>query len=82
MKNQNIITFGCRLNSFDSQIIKEKAKLANLHNTFFINTCAVTKEAEKQAKTEAEAKTAADEADAQNALIQEKKAEMSVRLLQ
>jgi threonylcarbamoyladenosine tRNA methylthiotransferase MtaB len=50
MKNQNIITFGCRLNSFDSQIIKEKAKLANLHNTFFINTCAVTKEAEKQAK--------------------------------
>ena len=50
MKNQNVITFGCRLNSFDSQIIKEKAKLKKLENTFFINTCAVTKEAEKQAR--------------------------------
>ena len=50
MKNKNIITFGCRLNSFDSQIIKEKAKQKNLCNTFFINTCAVTKEAEKQAR--------------------------------
>ena len=50
MKNQNIITFGCRLNSFDSQIIKEKANSEKLNNVFFINTCAVTKEAEKQAK--------------------------------
>ena len=50
MTNQNVITFGCRLNSFDSQIIKEKAKSMKLHNTFFVNTCAVTKEAEKQAK--------------------------------
>ena len=50
MKNQNVITFGCRLNSFDSQIIKEKANLEKLNNIFFINTCAVTKEAEKQAK--------------------------------
>ena len=49
-KDQNIITFGCRLNSFDSQIIREKAKNKKLKNTFFINTCAVTKEAEKQAK--------------------------------
>ena len=50
MKNQNVITFGCRLNSFDSQIIREKANLEKLHNVFFINTCAVTKEAEKQAR--------------------------------
>ena len=50
MTNQNVITFGCRLNSFDSQIIKEKAKLKKLQNTFFINTCAVTEEAEKQAR--------------------------------
>ena len=50
MKNQNVITFGCRLNSFDSQIIKEKINSKKLNNTFFINTCAVTKEAEKQAK--------------------------------
>ena len=50
MKNQNIITFGCRLNSFDSQIIREKANSEKLNNIFFINTCAVTKEAENQAK--------------------------------
>ena len=50
MKNQNIITFGCRLNSFDSQIIREKANSENLNNIFFINTCAVTKKAENQAK--------------------------------
>ena len=50
MKHHNVITFGCRLNAFDSQIIKEKAKSMKLHNTFFVNTCAVTKEAEKQAK--------------------------------
>ena len=34
MTNQNVITFGCRLNSFDSQIIKEKAKLKKLQNYF------------------------------------------------
>ena len=50
MKNQNVITFGCKLNSFDSQVIREKANLQKLNNTFFINTCAVTKEAERQAK--------------------------------
>ena len=50
MKNQNVITFGCRLNSFDSQIIREKVNSEKLQNVFFINTCAVTKEAEKQAK--------------------------------
>ena len=50
MKNQNVITFGCRLNSFDSQIIKEKINSKKFKNIFFINTCAVTKEAEKQAK--------------------------------
>ena len=45
MKNQNVITFGCRLNSFDSQIIKERLDSEKLDNVFFINTCAVTKEA-------------------------------------
>ena len=50
MKNQNVITFGCRLNSFDSQIIKEKINSKKFKNIFFVNTCAVTKQAEKQAK--------------------------------
>ena len=43
MKNENVITFGCRLNSFDSQVIKEKINLKKFRNIFFINTCAVTK---------------------------------------
>ena len=46
MKNKNVITYGCRLNSFDSQIIKEKIKSKKLNNIFFIYTCSDTKEAE------------------------------------
>lgn len=49
MKNE-IITFGCRLNSYESEVIKKNAELAGLSNTIIFNTCAVTKEAERQAK--------------------------------
>lgn len=45
-----IVTFGCRLNSYESEIIKKHAKENNLKNTIIINTCAVTKEAERQAR--------------------------------
>ena len=41
-----IITFGCRINCYESQVIKEK--LANLTNVGIVNTCCVTKEAERQ----------------------------------
>ena len=44
-----IFTFGCRLNSYESEVIRKHAQNAQLENAIIINTCAVTKEAERQA---------------------------------
>tara|TARA_Y100001934_G_scaffold19630_1_gene22628 strand:+ start:1224 stop:2063 length:840 start_codon:yes stop_codon:yes gene_type:complete len=44
----NIVTFGCRLNAFESEVIRYRA--AGLGDTVIFNTCAVTKEAERQAR--------------------------------
>lgn len=43
-----IITLGCRINTFESEIFKEK--LSNIENLIVINTCAVTGEAERQCR--------------------------------
>ena len=43
-----ILTFGCRLNSYESEVIRGHA--AGLADTIVINTCAVTAEAERQAR--------------------------------
>ncbi len=43
-----VITFGCRLNSYESEIIRKHADDAGLSNTVIINSCAVTSEAERQ----------------------------------
>jgi threonylcarbamoyladenosine tRNA methylthiotransferase MtaB len=48
----DIRTFGCRLNSFESEVMRGHAEAANLSNTIIINTCAVTGEAERQARQE------------------------------
>ena len=45
-----IITLGCRLNTFESEIMRELARDAELDDTIIINTCAVTEEAERQAR--------------------------------
>ncbi len=45
-----IITFGCRLNIYESTVIEELISKSNLKNTVIINTCAVTSEAERQAR--------------------------------
>jgi threonylcarbamoyladenosine tRNA methylthiotransferase MtaB len=45
-----VITFGCRLNTYESQVMKELGQTAGLTNSIIINTCAVTAEAERQAK--------------------------------
>lgn len=42
-----VITFGCRLNSFESAVIQ---KISNLDNVILFNTCAVTGEAERQCR--------------------------------
>ncbi len=43
-----ILTFGCRLNAYESEVIRAHA--APLTNTIVVNTCAVTAEAERQAR--------------------------------
>ena len=43
-----ILTFGCRLNTYESEVIR--AHTAHLADTVVINTCAVTAEAERQAR--------------------------------
>ena len=45
-----VVTFGCRLNTYESEVIKNNLALSNLENVVVFNTCAVTKEAERQAK--------------------------------
>ncbi len=49
IKNQ-VITLGCRLNTYESKVIEDLAAQAGLSNKIFINTCAVTAEAERQAR--------------------------------
>jgi len=45
-----VITFGCRLNAFESAIIRREAESAGLSQTIIINSCAVTNEAVAQAR--------------------------------
>ena len=50
MSNVEISTFGCRLNIYESEAIKEQLKDIEFEDDVIVfNTCAVTKEAEKQA---------------------------------
>jgi threonylcarbamoyladenosine tRNA methylthiotransferase MtaB len=45
-----IVTFGCRLNAFESEVIRHQAENAGLADTIVINSCAVTNEAVAQAR--------------------------------
>jgi threonylcarbamoyladenosine tRNA methylthiotransferase MtaB len=45
--NNQIITFGCRLNAFESQAIKQAVLDSNQKNLIIFNSCAVTNQAEK-----------------------------------
>jgi threonylcarbamoyladenosine tRNA methylthiotransferase MtaB len=46
----DIVTFGCRLNSYESEVMRDKAREAGLHDAVIFNTCAVTAEAVRQAR--------------------------------
>lgn len=48
--SQEVITFGCRLNIYESEIIKANLAKSGCDNVVVFNTCAVTKQAEKQAR--------------------------------
>lgn len=45
-----VVTFGCRLNTYESEVMKDHARKAGLDDVIIFNTCAVTSEAERQAR--------------------------------
>ncbi|UTP39481.1 tRNA (N(6)-L-threonylcarbamoyladenosine(37)-C(2))-methylthiotransferase MtaB [Phenylobacterium sp. LH3H17] len=45
-----IVTFGCRLNAYESEVIRARASEDGLANAIVFNTCAVTGEAVRQAR--------------------------------
>jgi len=45
-----VITFGCRLNTAESEVIRREAEAAGVSETVVFNTCAVTSEAVAQAR--------------------------------
>tara|TARA_B100000315_G_C14574003_1_gene587010 strand:- start:571 stop:1824 length:1254 start_codon:yes stop_codon:yes gene_type:complete len=49
-KSPKVITLGCRLNAFESEVMRTQAEQAGLGDTVIFNTCAVTSEAERQAR--------------------------------
>ncbi len=46
----DVVTFGCRLNSVESEVIRREATRAGIVDAIVINTCAVTAEAVRQAR--------------------------------
>lgn len=46
----DVITFGCRLNTYESEVAKEHAAAAGIADAVIVNTCAVTAEAVRQAR--------------------------------
>jgi threonylcarbamoyladenosine tRNA methylthiotransferase MtaB len=45
-----VVTFGCRLNAFESEVVRVEAERAGLAHTVVINSCAVTSQAVAQAR--------------------------------
>ncbi|HEX2761632.1 MAG TPA: tRNA (N(6)-L-threonylcarbamoyladenosine(37)-C(2))-methylthiotransferase MtaB [Rhizomicrobium sp.] len=45
-----VVTFGCRLNLYESEAIKKRASEAQLRDAVVVNTCAVTAEAVRQSR--------------------------------
>jgi threonylcarbamoyladenosine tRNA methylthiotransferase MtaB len=45
-----VVTFGCRLNAAESEVIRREAAIAGIADAAVVNTCAVTAEAVRQAR--------------------------------
>ena len=45
-----VVTFGCRLNAFETEVMRGHASAAGLGRAVLVNTCAVTAEATRQAR--------------------------------
>ncbi|TVR95937.1 MAG: tRNA (N(6)-L-threonylcarbamoyladenosine(37)-C(2))-methylthiotransferase MtaB [Rhodospirillales bacterium] len=50
MAPPRIVTFGCRLNALESEVMRRHAAAGDLDDTIIVNTCAVTSEAVRQAR--------------------------------
>lgn len=50
MSGVKVITFGCRLNTYESEVMRREAEKAGLERAILVNTCAVTGEAVRQAR--------------------------------
>ncbi|HEY0901841.1 MAG TPA: tRNA (N(6)-L-threonylcarbamoyladenosine(37)-C(2))-methylthiotransferase MtaB, partial [Micavibrio sp.] len=50
VKEPELVTFGCRLNTYESEVMRAHARNAGIDDAIIFNTCSVTKEAERQAK--------------------------------
>ena len=48
MLSKNIITYGCRLNIYESEVMQKHLEKANLTNYILFNSCSVTNEAKKK----------------------------------
>ena len=44
-----VVTFGCRLNALESEVMRARAAEAGMREAILVNTCAVTQEAVRQA---------------------------------
>lgn len=49
MRKLDVVTLGCRLNSYESEVMRRHAAGAGLDDVTIVNTCAVTNEAVRQA---------------------------------
>jgi threonylcarbamoyladenosine tRNA methylthiotransferase MtaB len=45
-----VLNFGCRLNSYEGEVIRQQAEAAGLKDAIIFNSCAVTSEAERQVR--------------------------------
>ncbi|MEQ1888617.1 MAG: tRNA (N(6)-L-threonylcarbamoyladenosine(37)-C(2))-methylthiotransferase MtaB [Alphaproteobacteria bacterium] len=50
MTQTRVINFGCRLNQYEAEVMRDRARDAGLENAIIINSCAVTAEATRQAR--------------------------------
>jgi len=50
LRKPEIVTFGCRLNAYESEAMAHLAAAADAGDVIVVNTCAVTAEAERQAR--------------------------------
>jgi threonylcarbamoyladenosine tRNA methylthiotransferase MtaB len=50
MSKPEFVTFGCRLNTYESEVMRNHAEKAGYDNAIVFNTCAVTAEATRQAR--------------------------------